>query len=95
MRVVGILLAIFAFLFAKEIKIGVLLPFSGVFSGFGNQIKRGLNVIYIYHQSLPNGDKVKVIFVDNGSNKTQTIFGYKRLVNEGVVAVVGPFSSSN
>ncbi len=95
MKVVGILLALFAFIFAREIKVGVLLPFSGVFSDFGNQIKRGLNVIYIHHQFLPNGDRVKIIFMDNSSDKTQTILGYKRLVNEGVVAVVGPFSSSN
>jgi len=80
---------------AKEIKVGILQPLTGPIASFGQKTLDGINLIYSKYHTLPNGDKIKLIVVDNQFDKIQTVNGYKRLVSYNkVVAVEGPLASS-
>ena len=82
-------------LMAKEIKVGVLQPLTGPIAAFGQKTLDGIKLVHEKYNTLPNGDKIKLVVVDNQFDKIQTVNGYKRLVsNENVVAVEGPLASS-
>jgi len=81
---------------AKEFKIGILQPISGKFKSFGTKTIDGINFIYNTNHILPNGDKVKLVILDNNSDEKNTVQSYKKLVNkEKVIAVEGPLTSKN
>ena len=82
-------------LMAKDIKVGVLQPLTGPIASFGQKTLDGINLIHSKYSTLPNGDKIKLVVVDNQFDKIQTVNGYKRLVSDDkVVAVEGPLASS-
>ncbi len=82
-------------LMAKEIKVGILQPLTGPIASFGQKTLDGINLIHSEYNTLPNGDKIKLVVVDNQFDKIQTVNGYKRLVSDdNVVAVEGPLASS-
>ncbi|WP_024790310.1 ABC transporter substrate-binding protein [Lebetimonas sp. JH292] len=82
-------------LFAKEIKVGVLQPLTGPIASFGQKTLDGIKLIHSKYATLPNGDTIKLVIVDNQFDKVQTVNGYKRLASgEKVVAIEGPLASS-
>ena len=82
-------------LVAKEIKVGILQPLTGPIAAFGQKTLDGIKLVHEKYNTLPNGDTIKLVVVDNQFDKIQTVNGYKRLTSgEKVVAVEGPLASS-
>ena len=75
---------------AAEIKIGVVLPLSGALSGYGQPSQKGLDIIQSITPTLKNGDTVKLIVIDDKSDKVEAANAMQRLVSSDKVdAVIG------
>lgn len=59
-------------LLAGEVKIGVVLPASGAVGGFGELGKRGIDLAYKAQSKTKNGEEIKIIFIDNKSDKIES-----------------------
>ncbi len=82
--------------YAKEVKIGVVLPLTGGVAAFGETSKRGLDVAYEQNHKLSNGDTVKLIYVDDRSDKVEAATAVKKLLDKDKVSVIlGEVASSN
>mgnify|MGYP000609157120 CR=1 FL=1 len=83
-------------LLAKEVKIGVVMPMSGPIGGFGQSAYKGLQLINKMEPTLANGDTIKLLLVDNKSDKIEAANGMQKLVSsDNVAAVVGALTSTN
>lgn len=81
---------------AEEIKIGVVLPLSGALSGYGQPSQKGLDLIQSITPTLKNGDTIKLIVIDDKSDKVEAANAMQRLVSSDKVdAVIGEVTSSN
>ncbi len=75
---------------AAEIKIGVVLPLSGALSGYGQPSQKGLDIIQAITPTLKNGDTIKLIVIDDKSDKVEAANAMQRLVSSDKVdAVIG------
>jgi len=82
--------------FAKEVKIGVVLPMTGQIAAFGETSKNGLEIAHEQKNKLSNGDTVKLIYVDDRGDKVEAATAVKRLLDKDKVAVIlGEVASSN
>ncbi len=91
--VAGLLVWISAF--AQPIKIGVYLPMTGATAAFGQMTWAG---IQIAHEMEPKvlGRPVKLILVDEKSDKIEAANAVERLIErDKVVAIIGTIASSN
>ncbi len=83
-------------LFAKEVKIGVVLPLTGPIAAFGQTSKGGLDIAYAQNNKLKNGDEIKLIVLDDRGDKVEAATAVKRLINKNnVTAILGEVASSN
>lgn len=81
---------------AKEIKIGVVLPLSGPLSGFGQPSAKGIELANELIPTLANGDTIKLIIIDDKSDKIEAANAMQKLVSSDKVdAVVGEVTSTN
>jgi branched-chain amino acid transport system substrate-binding protein len=81
---------------ADEIKIGVVLPLSGALSGYGQPSQKGLDLIQGIAPKLKNGDTIKLIVIDDKSDKVEAANAMQRLVSSDKVdAVIGEVTSTN
>ncbi len=81
---------------AKEIKIGVVLPMSGPIGGFGQYANKGLKFANELTPKLNNGDTIKLILLDNKSDKIESANAITKLISsEKVTAVIGALTSTN
>jgi len=81
---------------AKEIKIGVVLPMSGPIGGFGQNANRGLQLAHELTPKLNNGDTIKLILLDNKSDKIESANAITKLISsDKVTAVIGALTSTN
>jgi len=98
-KVIAVTFCLFAFYglsFAKEIKIGVVLPMSGPLGGYGQATYKGIKLMNKLAPKLKNGDNVKIVLLDNKSGKIETANAMQRLVSQDKVsAVIGAVTSSN
>jgi len=86
----------YGFVLAKEIKIGVIMPMSGAISGYGLSSFDGLELMHKLQPKLKNGDTVKLILVDNKSDKIEAANAATKLISsDKVSAIIGPLSSTN
>ncbi|MFQ3574751.1 MAG: ABC transporter substrate-binding protein [Thermodesulfovibrionales bacterium] len=78
------------------IKIGLFVTLTGVYPDLGRQIRDGaLHAIdEINSMGGINGRQVRLIIRDNGYNYRRAIENMEALVQEGVVALIGPATSS-
>ncbi|HNR00599.1 MAG TPA: ABC transporter substrate-binding protein, partial [Trueperaceae bacterium] len=76
------------------IKIGVFLELSGRMAVTGNDTLYGVNVAH-EQQPTVNGMNVELSVCDNASTPEGAIACANRFVDEGVVAVIGSYSSSH
>lgn len=76
--------------FSGELVIGALLPLSGSFSAYGNQVKEGLELAY----SVSNAPKVTLKLFDTGSDPAQASRGAENLIRQGAHVLVGPLTSA-
>ena len=82
--------------YAKDVKIGVVLPLTGNIAAFGQTSKGGLDIAYEQKNTLSNGDKVKLVVVDDRGDKVEAATAAKRLLDKDKVAVIlGEVASSN
>jgi len=83
-------------LFAKDIEIGVVMPLTGAIAGYGQMTKKGIEVAHKMQPTLKNGDKVKLVYVDNAGDKAQTANAVNRVIDKNkVTAIIGALTSSN
>jgi len=82
-------------LFAKEVKIGVIMPLTGALAGYGQMTKKGIDLANEMEPKLKNGDSVKLVYVDNAGDKAQSANAVNRLNQEKVSAIIGALTSSN
>jgi len=81
---------------AKEVKIGVVLPLTGGVAAFGETSKKGLDIAYEQKNKLSNGDTIKLIVVDDRSDKVEAANAAKKLIdNDKVSVILGEVASSN
>ncbi len=91
-----LLLGLVSSLFATSFKVGALLPLSGRMGDLGKRTLDGMRWIYQYYNRFKTGDNIKILTVDNQSDKIATKNAYSKLVYENkVVAVEGPLISEN
>jgi branched-chain amino acid transport system substrate-binding protein len=78
---------------AQPIKIGVNLELSGRFAQIGNSALEGINTAL---QQIPEaaGRPIELSVCDNQTSVEQSVACANRFVDEGVLAVLGPISSS-
>ncbi len=82
--------------YAKEVKIGVVLPLTGPIAAFGQTSKGGLDIAYAENHKLKNGDTVKLIILDDRGDKVEAATATKRLIDKNhVTAILGEVASSN
>ncbi len=82
--------------YAKEIKIGVVLPLTGPIAAFGQTSKGGLDIAYAENHKLKNGDTVKLIILDDRGDKVEAATATRRLIDKNhVTAILGEVASSN
>ena len=85
-----------SFAYAKEVKIGVIMPMSGPIGGFGQSANKGIVLAHELQPKLKNGDSIKVILLDNKSDKIESANAMQKLVSDdNVAAVVGALTSTN
>ena len=81
---------------AKEVKVGVIMPMSGPIGGFGQSAMEGLELMNEMAPKLKNGDSVKLVLVDNKSDKIESANAATKLVSsDKVAAIVGALTSNN
>ncbi len=82
--------------YAKEVKIGVVMPMSGPIGGYGQSANKGVELAHELQPTLKNGDKIKVILYDNKSDKIESANAMQKLISsDNVAAVVGALTSTN
>jgi len=82
---------------AGEIKVGVSVPLSGALASYGKATLEGvkLRVEEFNAAGGLNGDLIKLLMEDNQGDATTTVNTYNKLAgSDGVVAVVGPITST-
>jgi len=82
---------------AEEVPVGVVLPFSGAQALIGASMRKGMEFALeeIHESSLLGDREIRFIFEDSRSNEQSVREAYTKLIKQdGVVAVLGPFSSS-
>jgi len=82
--------------YAKEVKIGVVLPLTGPIAAFGQTSNDGLKIAYAQNHTLKNGDTIKLIVLDDRGDKVEAATATKRLIyKDHVTAILGEVASSN
>ncbi len=81
--------------YAKEVKIGVVLPMTGPLAAFGQSSLDGLKIAYAENHKLKNGDTVKYILLDDRGDKVEAATATRRLIDKNKVTVIlGEVASS-
>ncbi len=98
-RIIGLVL-VFVFLlgtfaFSEEVKIGVIFPMTGMASAFGQMTKEGLDLAYELKSEV-SGKNIKLILLDDKSDKIEAANAASRLIGkEKVSVIIGPIISPN
>lgn len=83
---------------AGEVAVGVVVPLTGVLESTGLNMKNGMELALeeVNGSSLLEGTKIRFIVEDSESTVDGARRAYRKLIEEdGVVAVLGPFTSSS
>jgi branched-chain amino acid transport system substrate-binding protein len=75
------------------LKIGVVLPLSGVQAGVGQSCKRGADIAPALLKQLGYNQNVEITVVDSETNADTARARTERLVNDGIHMLSGPFDS--
>ncbi len=82
--------------FAKEVKIGVVMPMTGPIAAYGQNGFDGIKLANKMQPKLKNGDDVKLVLVDNKGDKVETATSANRLLTKDKVsAIIGAMTSTN
>lgn len=81
---------------AEEIKVGVVMPLSGAVAGYGQAGMRGLEIMQEIMPTNQKGDSLKMIVLDNKSDKIESANAIRKLISsEKVELVFGPMTTTN
>ncbi len=83
---------------AKTLKIGSVSPLTGPYAADGNDIANGVRAAIDVVQAaggIPGYDKIELFAEDTACDPKQAVAAANKLVNEGVVGVVGAYCSSS
>jgi len=83
---------------AKTLKIGMMGPLTGPYAADGFDIKNGvLTAIEFINEAggIPGFDEIELFPTDTACDPKQAVSGANKLVNEGVVGVIGAYCSSS
>lgn len=104
MKRLGIFMLLLAFVFgfhsiaaAKTLKIGTLSPLTGPYAQDGTDILQGVRTaVAVFEKAggVPGYDKVEVIPGDSACDGGKATMAANKLINSGVVGVVGAYCSS-
>lgn len=84
------------YLQAAEVKIGVVLPMTGPIASYGQTAWEGVEIANKISPTLKNGDKIKLVLVDNKGDKVETATAATGLVvDEKVSALIGEMVTAN
>ena len=83
----------------ETVKIGVLLPFSGGTSYYGDVQNNGIEFCVDYVNAnggikALGGAQIELVIGDSASDPETGVSAFERLVDQGVCAVVGPYNST-
>ncbi len=82
--------------FAKEIKIGAVMPMTGAIAAYGQNAYDGVELANKMQPKLKNGDTIKIVLVDNKGDKVETATATTRLLTKDKVsAIIGAMTSTN
>jgi branched-chain amino acid transport system substrate-binding protein len=84
--------------YAKTLKIGSMGPLTGPYAADGNDIKNGvLTAIEVFEEAggIPGYDKIELYPQDTACDPKQAVASANKLINIGVVGVVGAYCSSS
>ncbi len=79
---------------ARTYKIGLLAPLSGVNADLGSQLLTGVRTV-IDRSGKINDTTVELIVEDTESDLVTTALKTRKLINEGVIAIIGPVLSES
>ncbi len=82
--------------FAGEVKVGVVLPMTGLVAAFGQSAWKGIKLAQSMEPKTKNGCKVKLILLDNKGMKVETANAVSKLITDNHVrAIIGAITSSD
>lgn len=82
--------------FAKEVKIGAVMPMTGAIAAYGQTAYLGIKLANQLEPKLKNGDTIKIVLVDNKGEKVDTATATTRLLSsDKVVGILGALTSTN
>lgn len=98
--VMGLILVpfLFATVSAKTLKIGSMSPLTGSYASDGTDIKNGVwTAIKVFEEAggMPGYDKIEFLPQDTACDPRQAVAAANKLLNLGVVGVVGAYCSSS
>lgn len=70
-------------------RFGAVLPLSGDSALYGRSIQRGIDLAYEQHRLQAGRNAVQLVTVDSASNPEKARDEYKKLLDSGVLAVIG------
>ncbi len=81
---------------AKEIKVGVVWPMTGLVAAFGQSAWKGAKLAQSMEPTAKDGSKIHLILLDNKGMKVETANAVSKLITEDhVKAIIGAITSSN
>ncbi len=83
---------------AKTLKIGTMSPLTGPYAADGNDIANGAKTAVAVIEAeggIPGFDKIEVLSQDTACDPRQAVAAANKLINLGVVGVVGAYCSSS
>lgn len=83
---------------AKTLKIGSMSPLTGPYAADGNDIAHGVQVaidVVMQQGGIPGYSSIKLYPTDTACDPKQAVSGANKLINEGVVGVIGAYCSSS
>ncbi|TQR33713.1 branched-chain amino acid ABC transporter substrate-binding protein [Campylobacter sp. MIT 99-7217] len=89
-------LALTSFVYAKEVKIGVVLPLSGATAAYGQSALEGIKIAHLMQNTLDNGDKVELVITDDKGEKIEAANSATRLIaTDEVLALIGEMTTAH
>ncbi|MCR6594755.1 ABC transporter substrate-binding protein [Campylobacter insulaenigrae] len=85
-----------SFMYAAEVKIGIVLPLTGSLAAYGNDVYEGIKLANSLNPNLQNGDSVKIIVVDTKGDKIESANATTRLISQDkVLGLIGEAVTPN
>ena len=79
----------------KAIKVGIIAPFSGPVSAYGEESLKGIRIAMQLQPYLQNGSRIELVVADDRNDPALTVELLSKLVENDKVAAIITFSSSS